>query len=137
MAGLREGQVSTGTLPAPVAVWDCNDPGGTWRRHMAEASEWAKEHLPRAADTFLAAFYLIDAPFAVVHRVRRNENGRAYTDPATGEIATEPPATVMLDELPPAHLLEACGGNASPPAEGCWMCRLNLPHRIPEQCDPW
>jgi len=26
-------------------------------------------------------------------------------------------------------------GGAPRPTEGCWMCRLNLPHRIPEQCD--
>jgi hypothetical protein len=26
-------------------------------------------------------------------------------------------------------------GGAPRPTEGCWMCRLNVPHRIPEQCD--
>lgn len=90
--------------PAPVAVWDPNARDGVFWRHMNEASEWARQHLPCAADTYLAEFYLIDAPFAVVHTVKRNENGRAYTDPATGEIAVNEPVTVMLSELPPEHL---------------------------------
>lgn len=32
------------------------------------------------------------------------------------------------------RLLLATGVNANPPTEGCWMCRLNLPHRVPGQC---
>jgi len=26
-------------------------------------------------------------------------------------------------------------GGAPRPTEGCWMCRLNLQHRVPDQCD--
>ena len=96
--------MSTETLPAPVAVWDCNDPCGAFRSHLAEAIAWAKAHLPDAGSTYLAEFYLIDAPFAVVHTVKRNEDGRAYDDPATGEIAVNEPMTVMLTGLPPEHL---------------------------------
>jgi hypothetical protein len=89
---------------APLAVWDPNLRGGVCWRYIDEVSKWAIEHLDAAGDIILAEFYLIDAPFAIVHRLRRNENGRAYTDPETGELAKEPPATVMLDELPPEHL---------------------------------
>jgi len=96
--------MSTETLPAPVAVWDPSLKGGVCWRHIDETSKWAVEHLPHAGDILLAEFYLIDAPFAIVHRVRRNEDGRVHNDPATGELAMEPPATVMLSELPPEHL---------------------------------
>ena len=93
------------TLPAPVAVWDPNDARGVFRHHLDEASQWAQDHFPdRARNVVFAAFYLIDAPFAVVHMVKRNEDGRIYTDPETGDLAMEPPATVMLDGLPPERL---------------------------------
>lgn len=92
------------TLPAPIAVWDCNDRKGPWWRHMEEASAWAAAHLPRANGTVYAEFYLIDTPFAVVRRAATNADGRKYADPATGTLAMEPPATVMLTALPPEHL---------------------------------
>ena len=97
--------MSTDTLPAPVAVWDPNNRHGGFRRHIREASAWAVEHFPDANSTVLAEFYLIDAPFAVVHMARRNENGRLYNDPGTGQLAMQEPLTVMLSELPPARLL--------------------------------
>ncbi len=83
---------------APVTVWNPNDPGNVFCRHHDEAAAWARENLPRSSDTVLAEFYLIDAPFAIVHRLRCGEDGKIRGD-------LEPPATVMLADMPPAHLL--------------------------------
>lgn len=88
----------------PVGVWDCAS--RVWAdQHMQERIDWAKAHMQRPGDTCYAEFYLVDAPFAVLHRVKRNENGRAYLDPFTGGVAMEQPAVQALTELPPAHLL--------------------------------
>jgi|SRR5208337_531309 len=89
---------------ALVAIWDPNDPDNVFCRHHDEAAAWARENLPRSSDTVLAEFYLIDAPFAVVRRVRRDKDGKIRADEETGVIL-EPSATVMLADLPPAHLL--------------------------------
>lgn len=87
----------------PVAVWNPNDPGNVFRRNLEEAAAWARANLPRSEDIMLAEFYLIDAPFAIVHRIGRDEDGKIRSS-ETGQIL-EPPATVILDDLPPAHLL--------------------------------
>ena len=58
-------------------------------------------------DRYRIEFYLLDAPFAVVHKYALDDNeGFKYLDLATGEAAVEPPVLVPLAELPPAHL---CG----------------------------
>ena len=88
---------------ALITVWNPNDPGNVYCRHFKEAAAWARENLPRSGDTVLAEFYLIDVPFAVVRRIRRDEDGQIRTDPDTGVIL-EPPATVMLAGLPPVYL---------------------------------
>ena len=90
--------------PAPIAAWDPNDPCNVYRSHLEEAAAWARENLPRSSDTVLVEFYLIDAPFAVVQRIRRDGDGKICVDRETGTVL-EPPATVMLADLPPAHLL--------------------------------
>ena len=69
------------------------------------AITWAGEHIPRRNDTYRVEFYLLDAPFAVVYRYERDEDGYKHNGP-DGEIATEPPVVVPLTELPPEHLLE-------------------------------
>lgn len=96
--------MSTETLPAPVAVWDPNDFCGVFYCNYAEASAWAIEHPPDANNTLLAEFYLIDAPFAIVHTAKLDEAGRHYCDLATRQLAVNDPATVILSELPPEHL---------------------------------
>ena len=89
--------------PLPITVWDPNDPGNVYRRNLEAAAAWARENLPRSEDTVLAEFYLIDVPFAVVQRVCRGEDGKIRADEDTG-LVLEPPATVMLADLPPKHL---------------------------------
>jgi hypothetical protein len=90
---------------APLGVWDSREEhwyGPRWR----EMSAWAQEHFPgRAANVYRAEFYLIDAPFAVLHSFKENSEGRRYLDTATGEPAIEEPFTLVLGELPPNHLL--------------------------------
>ena len=88
---------------APLFTWDPNLRDGAFWRHRDEASKWAIEHLPDAGATLLAEFYLIDAPFAVVHMVKRDENGRKCSDPEAAPIMQDP-VTVTLDELPPERL---------------------------------
>jgi hypothetical protein len=88
----------------PITVWDPNDRRNVYCRHRREAAAWARKNLPRSGDTVLAEFYLIDAPFAVLRRIRRDEDGKIGVARDTGGITLEPPATVMLGELPPVHL---------------------------------
>jgi hypothetical protein len=89
--------------PEPLGVWDPRS--REWAdEHMQARADWAVANLERAGDTYLVEFYLIDLPFAVLHRVRRNEHGRPYLDALTGELAVELPATQLLGSLPPAHL---------------------------------
>lgn len=57
--------------------------------------------------TYRIEFYLVDAPFARVYRYALNDGGRLFIQPATGRPALAEPVTVLLDELPPAELLEA------------------------------
>lgn len=92
-------------LPAPLAVWDAGDPLNCQPDvpRWLESAEWAGEHIPRADATYRIDFYLIDAPFAVVHRYKLSETGRKYC--VSGEPAREEPVIVPLAELPPARLL--------------------------------
>jgi hypothetical protein len=95
-----------GIKAEPLAVWDTRDgKDSLWWQHWREASKWAPAHIADANSTYRVEFFLVDAPFAVVWRYKRNENGRCYTDPATGDIASADPVVQMLDELPPDHLL--------------------------------
>jgi hypothetical protein len=92
----------------PLAVWDTREHGFTSRgmRWFREAVEWAQGHIAEADRTYRAEFYLIDAPFVVLYRYAENDQGRTFTDPATGEVATDEAVTQALDELPPRHLLD-------------------------------
>lgn len=89
----------------PLAVWDCTDSGGTWwtAGHLQRV-EWAKANMPRANDTVRLDFYLLDAPFAVAYRTRRNGDGVKWAQ--DGGPVMDEPAIVPLAELPPKHLLE-------------------------------
>lgn len=104
----------------PLGVWDVRGTWGTpgaigpWLRMTPPgepfydsfyAASWVVGNIDRASDVFRIEFYLLDSPFAVVHRYRRNSDGFKYQDPATGEAVVEPPVVVPLGELPPAHLL--------------------------------
>jgi hypothetical protein len=92
----------------PLAVWDARDPLNCQPdvpRYL-ESTEWAKAHIERVNDTYRAEFYLVDGPFAVVHRYSADDTGRRLLLAGDGELATEEPVVQMLDELPPAHLLE-------------------------------
>ena len=87
----------------PVAVWDtgyrwCDD-------DVNEKIAWARQHIDRVNDTWKVEFYATEPPHAIVHRFKRNDNGRKHVDPLTGNIACDPPVIVPLGELPPAHLL--------------------------------
>jgi hypothetical protein len=90
----------------PIAVWD--PAAYDWYASPETCEQrvaWARRHMPRPGDTTYAEFHLIDAPFMVLHHVKRNASGRIYLDPGTGQVALEPPVIVPLGELPPAHLL--------------------------------
>jgi hypothetical protein len=109
--------VSTVVIPEglePLAVWDVRERLGPWRRCTAvgeethrsiDAAQWLIRNTSPARDIYRVEFYLLDAPFAVVHRYKRNTAGFKYQDPEAGSIAVEPPVIVPLAELPPAHLL--------------------------------
>lgn len=84
----------------PLAVWDARENG---LGHYIERAEWVERHLGDPRFIYRAEFYLIDAPFAVVHKFARNGDGRKWA--ANGEPVTKPPVTVPLTELPPTHLL--------------------------------
>lgn len=90
----------------PLGVWDCGDRSSAyWTAGWQETSAWAQAHIHGAVWTTRVEFYLLDAAFAVVHRLAVGENGKPYMDPETGEAAMDAPAVVPLAELPPAHLL--------------------------------
>lgn len=94
----------------PLGVWDTTDPDGLWHcggtlDMLHEAVTWAKAHIRRADDTYRVEFYLLDAPFGIVHRHARNADGHIFEDPGTGDVAHEDPVVQMLTDLPPAHLL--------------------------------
>jgi hypothetical protein len=100
------------TLPEgmePVGVWDARDEafwdGTDALLRACAAMNWAKERIPDRDTTYLVEFYLLDAPFALVHRYKLREDGRGVVVGPDGEAVTEPPAVVPLAELPPAHLL--------------------------------
>jgi hypothetical protein len=101
----------TGIKAEPLAVWDVrmyhDDMGdrGLYWRNWQETSGWARAHIADVDSTYRVEFHLVDAPFAVVWRYKRNERGWCFTDPATGDVARAEPVVQMLDELPPPHLL--------------------------------
>lgn len=59
----------------PLAIWDTRDPGGLYWTRWREAGEWAQQHIADAFSTYRAEFYLVDAPFAVLYRYKRNDAG--------------------------------------------------------------
>jgi len=92
-----------------IGVWDAvtdmvSDPwtDSPWRERIT----WAQEHLPDAAETYRAEFFLIDVPFAMLYRYKLNDAGRRFLDPDTGQAAVLPPVRHLLTELPPAELLD-------------------------------
>jgi hypothetical protein len=89
-----------------LGVWDTRDRSSHWwqpSRH--EASQWAVNHIRDANSAYRVEFRLLDAPYAIVWRYTRNEQGRCFNDPVTDEVACDAPVVQLLDELPPAHLL--------------------------------
>jgi hypothetical protein len=99
------GMTSDLTIPdglEPIATWDAGD--GLWiRGPWRERADWATTHIGGTRFIRRIDFHLIDAPLAIVTRYKRSGSGAKYA--ADGEPALEDPATVPLDELPPAHLL--------------------------------
>jgi hypothetical protein len=105
----RMARLMTALIPdglEPIAVWDCNDRDGTWWTDgMPERIKWAKANVPRVNDTLRLDFYLLDAPFMVAYRIKRDLRGKLAQTPA-GEPMLDEPVIVPLAELPPAHLLK-------------------------------
>jgi hypothetical protein len=100
--------VSTVVIPEglePLAVWDTRTVDNPWWYCWRSAVEWARENIPDAIVVYRVEFYLLDAPFAVLHRYAVNADGRKYQDPETDSVALDEPVIVPLGELPPAHLL--------------------------------
>lgn len=91
--------------PGAIGPWLCMTPPGEPFYDSFHAASWVVGNIDRACDVFRIEFYMLDAPFAVVHRYKRNEDGFKYQDAATGKAAAEPPVIVPLGSLPPAHLL--------------------------------
>ena len=91
----------------PLAVWDANDRWGLFWDHWQETHVWAIEHFGQdvANRTSRVDFHLIDAPFAVLHQLARDENGFPAFDPVTRDFFFAEPVVQLLDELPPAHLM--------------------------------
>jgi hypothetical protein len=91
----------------PLAVWDANDPDGLYCRHLVDAAIWSNEHLPDGGwNVHTVEFYVMDIPFALCYGFRRDDDGKLYVDPETGRLEQTGPVTLLLDELPPRHLLE-------------------------------
>lgn len=94
----------------PLAVWDpvrCHDWSHGWTESMLyRLDDWMRDNLGRHRDIYRIDFYLLDAPFAVARRYKRNGDGFKYQDAETGKIAVDAPAVVPLAELPPEHLLK-------------------------------
>jgi hypothetical protein len=93
----------------PLAVWDAKDRPDWWTDgHTQQMCWWVQTRLTEhAGDIHRIEFYLLDVPFAVVHKFALQDEGLKYLDVATGQAAVEPPVIVPLAELPPAHLLRA------------------------------
>lgn len=95
---------SAAAVVSPLATWDASDP--SWMdEHWRERTDWAAAHFPDVNRTVRAEFYLVDVPFAVLHRFAKNEDGQLFLDPATGNPAWDDPVRLMLAELPPGHLM--------------------------------
>lgn len=91
----------------PLAVWDASEEEGLFWQGWPATHVWAADHLGQevANRTIRADFHFVDAPFAVLHQVVTDEDGRKLVDPVTGGPMLAEPVVQMLDELPPAHLL--------------------------------
>lgn len=90
----------------PLAVWDTRE--RAWlddHDRWVERIEWAKANIPDAGSTYRVEFALLDAPFAIVYRHARNDEGRVIFDVIANGPATDPPVIVPLTELPAARLL--------------------------------
>jgi hypothetical protein len=95
----------------PLAVWDAGDP--EWRDGIfSERFFWLSGSSPivHVYRTQRIEFYLLDAPFAVVHRYALTDGGEKYQGgdymyQEDGSPVMEPPVIVPLAELPPEHLL--------------------------------
>lgn len=84
--------------------WPCRYSDG----EMQQIVWWMQKHLTeyaRYADR--VEIYMLDAPFAVVHRYARDGDGFKYALEPGGPPATDEPVIVPLTELPPEHLLRA------------------------------
>jgi hypothetical protein len=108
---MTTGAMSVASVDAPpIAVWDAQDPEGLFWLNWREASAWATEHIRDVNDTYRAEFYLLDAPFVVLHRFAADDAGRHIWDPETeSAMLAGQPVVQVLDELPPPHLLGRTG----------------------------
>lgn len=89
-------------MPRPLAVWDTHQP--SWQERWPGTSPWALAHFgEHATRTFRAEFYLVDAPFVVLHTYQADAQGRIPVTPE-GLAQVAEPITLLLDELPPEHL---------------------------------
>jgi hypothetical protein len=91
-------------LPPPVAVWDANEPGWAHpRQRWEQRYAWARRYIELLPETFRIEFYLLDGPFAVVHRYQVNADGFRWR--LNGAPAEKDLEIVTLPELPPADFL--------------------------------
>jgi hypothetical protein len=117
---------------APLGVWDTRDRywGLGSQGKLQQAVTWSTRHVPRARDTYRIEFYLLDVPFAVLHRYAVNAGGHKFTDPATNEPSTEEPVRLTLGELPPEHLARREPALRSLPhelADWSWLADFGQP----------
>lgn len=95
-------------VPPALGAWEAGTWAGWTTAERQLAGAWMRSRgIYTAAQIRRIEFY--SGPFALVRRYARDAHGFKYQDPATGEPATEPPALVALDELPPARLLGSAG----------------------------
>lgn len=68
-----------------------------------EAWDWLRDRGMAHDDIWCVAFYVLDAPFAAIHRWDRSKAGHTYVN-EYGKPAVAEPVIVLLDELPPPQL---------------------------------
>lgn len=91
----------------PLAVWDAADP--EWRDGiLSERFFWltGSSTIVHVYRTRRIEFYLLDGPFAVLHRFALNADGYKYAAEPGGDPVMDEPVVVPLAELPPKHLME-------------------------------
>jgi hypothetical protein len=87
-----------------AGVWDTREADSPWFRQWPDTARWSSAHLSeRRNRCYRAEFYLIDAPFVVLHCFAEDPGGRILG--VDGEPAAADPVIELLDELPPPHLL--------------------------------